>query len=190
MRFANSYEFSVYGKYFISIRPGFLSKILFVTIKLAKMNKFFNQTSITIVCITACVTTPIVVHVLNTAFPPKSPTTLDVLNSYAIDANVRTSLRNNGTRLNKLIDDIEQNEHRSKEKSSAKEIDISKIVDKRQKVSKIYLEIARDLAASLPNMVASDYETYPVAKEWVKSLEQAAADALVLNKPLLRYKLE
>jgi hypothetical protein len=154
------------------------------------MKKFLNPTSITIICITACVTTPIIVHVLNTAFPRKNPTTLDVFNSHAIDANVRDSLRQNGMKLNKLIDDIEEDEHRFRESPFTREIDVSKIVEKRQKASKIYLEIARNLTASLPNMVANDYETYPMVKEWAKSLEQAAADAPTLNKPLLRYKLE
>jgi DNA topoisomerase VI subunit B len=154
------------------------------------MKKFLNSTSITIICITACVTTPIVVHVLNTAFPRKSSTTLDVFNSEAIGSNVRDSLRNNGMKLNKLIDDIEEDEHRFRESPSTKEIDVSKIVEKRQKASKIYLEIARDLTTSLPNMVSNDNEVYPMSKEWIKSLEQAADDAPTLNKPLLRYKLE
>jgi hypothetical protein len=148
------------------------------------MNKYFNLTSITVAFITAF----IVFYILNRAFPRKSPTTLDVFN-YAIDDNVRNSLRSSGTKLNDLIDDIEKDEDKIRKEAFSQEAKVS-IIKKRKEASKIYSEMAGTLSTSMPNIISFDYESYPVAKEWMKSFQQAANDPPILNKPLIRYKLE
>lgn len=118
-------------------------------------------------------------------FPPAQSKVTGFLSEASISL-----LVDKGKAINKLIDVVEKEEAKLKTFAAPSKYNSERILQKRQEISKLYLEIANiyEMESLQVTSVPGEYKVFAEAKTAADSFRQLASNALQLNSALSRYQ--